>query len=162
MHLGRERFFSEDIVKAGPALASRGAFVYVGGMSAIRSLGRLGSTVCVGCAVFLLWSGAGFGRASVGLAGLVCAAALALAVGSRLLALRSVVVTRDGWMLISLLGRAEYMAPLADVYEQNEDVVALGLDGRTTLLGVDRLPFRKRSAARHSLVEALRRSTQFG
>ena len=70
-------------------------------------------------------------------------------------------MTPRGWMLLPLMGHTKLMAPVADVYERGEDVVAVGIDGRTTVLGADRYPFRDRAAVRRSLVRALRGPAAF-
>jgi hypothetical protein len=132
-------------------------FVYVGGMAAVRSIGRIASTSCVGCAVLFLCSVLLQGRTGhLAFLGFMYVAAVLLAIGNRLVMLRSVIVKRDGWMLVPLLGRPRHMPPLADVYEQGDDVIALGIDGRTTVLGVDRFPLVKQAIVRSSLVQALR------
>ncbi len=136
----------------------RCALVYVGGMKAIRWFGRLASAICVGCAVAFVWSALAFGRGNVVIVGVTYAAAVLVGVGNRLTRLHSVAVTPRGWMLLPLVGQAKFMAPIADVYERGEDVVAVGIDGRTTVLGVDRFPFRDRAVVRRSLVRALRGS----
>ena len=137
------------------------ALVYLGGMGAIRWFGRLAFTLCVGCAVTFLWSRLAFGCCSVVLVGLTYGSAVLLTVGSRLAVLHSVVVTSRGWVLLPLVGPAKFMAPVTVVYEQGDDVVVLGIDGRTTVLGVDRFPSRSTTAVRRSLVEALRQSAAF-
>jgi hypothetical protein len=145
----------------GLTIFPRCALVYLGGMSAVRWFGRLASTICVGCAVAFLWSRPAFGRGSLAVLAFIYGAAVLLALGSRLAMLRSVVVTARGWMLLPLVGRARFMAPIAEVYEQGDDVIALGIDGRTTVLGVDRFPSRNTAVVRQSLVEVLRRSSAF-
>ncbi len=137
------------------------ALVYVGGMQAIRWLGRLASVICVGCAVAFVWSALAFGRINFVIVATTYVAAVLVAVGHRLARLHSVAVTPRGWTLLPLLGQAKFMAPIADVYERGEDVVAVGIDGRTTVLGVDRFPFRDRAVVRRSLVRALRGPATF-
>ena len=139
----------------------RCALVYVGGMEAIRWLGRLAVALCAGCAVAVVWSALAFGRLNVAVLGATYAAAVLVGVGNRLARLHSVAVTPHGWMLLPLLGQAKVMAPVADIYERGEDVVAVGIDGRTTVLGVDRFPFRDRAVVRRSLVRALRGPAAF-
>ena len=145
----------------GLTVFPRGVLVYLGGMGAVRWISRLASTLCLGCALAFLWSRLVFGRSNFALFGFIYGAGLLLALGSRLAMLHSVVVTSRAWMLLPLVGRAKFMAPIADVYECGDDVIALGIDGRTTVLGVDGFPSRDTSVVRQSLVEALRRSGEF-
>jgi hypothetical protein len=139
----------------------RCALVYMGGMRATRWLDRLASAICVGCAIAFARSAHAFGGASVVVVSATCAIAILVGVGNRLARLHSVAVTPRGWMLLPIVGQAKCMAPTADVYEHGEDVVAVGIDGRTTLLGVDRFPFRDRALVRRSLVRALRGPAAF-
>jgi hypothetical protein len=115
----------------------------------------------VGCAVAFVWSALAFGRINIVVVGATYAAAVLAGVGNRLVRLHSVAVTSRGWMLLPLVGEARFVAPIADVYERVEDVVAVGIDGRTTVLGVDRFPFRDRAVVRRSLVRALRGPAAF-
>jgi hypothetical protein len=137
-------------------LFPRCALVYLGGMRAVRWLGRLAMTVCVGCAVAFAWSALAFGRINIVLVAAVCSSAVMVAIGNRVARLHSLAVTASGWMLLPLFGRARSMAPIADVYERGDDVIAVGIDGRTTILGVDSFPFRDRTTTRRSIVRALR------
>jgi hypothetical protein len=134
----------------------RCALVYLGGMRAIRWFGRLASAICVGCAVAFAWSALAFGRLNVVVVVAVYLGAVVAAVGNRLAKLHSVALSTGGWMLLPLVGRPKSMAPVTEVYERGDDVIALGIDGSTTVLGVDRLPFRDGTVTRRSLVQALR------
>jgi hypothetical protein len=138
----------------------RRALVYVGGMQAVRSLGRLASLVCVSGAAASLRSVLSRGRTNFAFLAIVCAAAIVVAVGSRVTTLHSVVVRRGCWMLLPLVGKPKFMAPVVEVYEHGDDVIAIGIDGRTTVLGVGRFPFREHAAVRRSLVEAMRRANE--
>lgn len=148
-------FTEETSFMRDPGRGTRYPLVYLGGMSAVRWLGRLASAICIGCAVAFVWSAPPSGHFHFALAAAIYAAAVLCAVSSRLAMLHSVVVTRHGWMLRPLVGRAKFMAPIADVYERGDDVVALGIDGRTTLLGIHRFPFRNPADIRRALVETL-------
>jgi hypothetical protein len=128
----------------------RGALVYLGGMNAVCWWGRLASTICVGCAVTFLGSRLALGSRGLALLGFTYGVAVVLALGSRLAMLHSVVVTSRDWMLLSLVARANFIAPIADVYEQEDDVIALGIDG-TAVLAVDR--FSKCCAGRPRSIE---------
>jgi hypothetical protein len=139
----------------------RCALVYMGGMQATRWLDRLASVLCVGCAVAFVWSALAFGRINVVAVSATYVVAILVGVGNRLARLHSVALTQRGWMLLPIVGQAKFMAPAADVYERGEDVVAVGIDGRTTVLGVDRFPFRDRAVVRRSLVRALRGPAAF-
>jgi hypothetical protein len=144
-------------------MKARRVLVYLGGMRAVRSCGWLASAICVGCAVLFLACVTLRGESRrLPWFGLVYAAAVAFAVVSRLVLLRAVALTRDGWLLVPLLGRAKVMPPLVDVYEQGDDVIVVGMDGQTTLLGVDRFPSRREAEVRRDLVEALRRRPEPG
>lgn len=140
----------------GLSVFRRCAFVYLGGMGAVRWSGRLAGTACVGCGGAFLWAAVQFNRFNVALVAGVLGLAVLFALGTRVVMLHSVVVTPLGWMLVPIFGRAKFMAPVADVYECGDDVVTLGLDGQTTVLGIDDFPFRKRTDLRRWLVETLR------
>jgi hypothetical protein len=139
----------------------RCALVYLGGMQATRWLDRLASVICVGCAIAFVWAALALGRINVVIVSATYAFAILVGVGNRLARLHSVAVIPRGWMLLPIVGQAKFMAPTADVYERGEDVVAVGIDGRTTVLGVDRFPFRDRAVVRRSLVRALRGPAAF-
>jgi hypothetical protein len=117
----------------------------------------MASAVCVSCSAVLVWSAVKHEHIDVVLLLLTYSAAFVFAIASRLCMLRSVTWTPSGCMLVPLYGRPKPVPPLVDVYERGEDVVALGIDGRPIVLGVDRFPFRNSAATRRLLVEELRR-----
>jgi hypothetical protein len=134
--------------------------VYVGGMRAVRTLGRIASAVCVSCSAILIWSALHHQHVDIVLLLLTYGAAFAFALASRLCMLRSITWTSSGCVLVPLYGRPKAVPPVVDVYEHGEDVVALGIDGRSIVLGVDRFPFRDAAATRRLLVEELRRRAE--
>jgi len=139
--------------------AGRAALVYLGGMRAVRSLGRVASTVCISASAAFVWSVLAHERVSLAVPAAIYAVGMLLPLGCRLWMLHSILLTQDGgWLLLPLLGRPKPMAPIADVSEQGDDLVVIGIDGRKTVLGVDRFPFRDRASVRHSLAETLRRT----
>jgi hypothetical protein len=78
-------------------------------------------------------------------------AVLAWGIAVRITALRRVRTNNTEWSLVPLLGHDEPMPALIDVYERDGDVVALGADGKTIVLGVPSL------ARNASLLRLLRR-----
>jgi hypothetical protein len=130
----------------------RQPLVYLGGMRRVRALARLGSLFCLtACAVFL---GRQVLHEPTDLRRFIALYLIGLlfAIGVRLLALRQVVATRGGWLLAPLIGPARPMPPVRDVFVRGDDVVALGVDGRLIVLGVDRFPYRDPAAVRRSLL----------
>jgi Na+/melibiose symporter-like transporter len=126
-------------------------------MRSVRMLGRIAAAVCVSCSAILIWSALKHERVDAGWLLLAYAFAFLFALASRLCMLRSVAWTAKGCLLVPLYGRPQRVPPVVDVYERGEDVIALGVDGRPVVLGVDRFPFRDAPAVRRLLVEELRR-----
>ena len=87
----------------------------------------------------------------------MCVVGIIFAVGARLLALRHVIVTRGGWLLAPLLGRARPMPRLQKVFSSGDDIVAVRGNGKLITLGVDRFPYRDPTAVRASLLRSLPR-----
>jgi hypothetical protein len=126
-------------------------------MGAVRAVTRGAVAVCAGSVLlFLLFSAH---RRADAVAPLVALhlSALAISIGFRLHALRSLILTPDGWVLVPLIGRPNQMLPIADIYSTDDDVVVLDRLGRTVLLGVGRLGGRDPLRVRTALVLALRR-----
>jgi hypothetical protein len=135
----------------------RQPLVYLGGMRRVRALTRLGSLFCLmSCAVFL-WRQVLHEPTDTRRFIALYLVGLLFAIGARLLALRQVVATPGGWLLAPLIGRARPMLPVRGVVVRGEDVVAMAVDGRLIVLGVDRFPFRDPTTVRRSLVRNIPR-----
>ena len=121
----------------------RRPLVYLGGMARVRGCGRLASLFCVtSCAVFL-WKQVLHQPTDLRRLIALYLVGLLFAIGIRLWALRQVVATRGGWLLAPLIGPARPMPPVRHAFVRGDDVVAVAIDGRLTVLGVDRFPFRE-------------------
>jgi hypothetical protein len=135
----------------------RQPLVYVGGMRRVRALTRLGSLFCLmSCAVFL-WRQVLHEPTDMRRFIALYLIGLLFAIGARLLALRQVVATPGGWLLAPFIGRARPMPPVRGVFVRGEDVVAVAVDGKLIVLGIDRFPFRDPATIRRSLVRNLPR-----
>lgn len=131
--------------------------VYLGGMRRVRALTRLGSLFCLtSCAVFL-WRQVLHEPTDPRRFIALYLLGLFFAIGARLLALRQVVATRGRWLLAPLIGPARVMPPVRDAFVREDDVVAVGIDGKWVVLGVDRFPSRDPARVRRSLLRDLPR-----
>jgi len=135
----------------------RQPLVYLGGMRRVRALSRLASLFCVASCAAFLWRQVLHQPTDLRRLVALYLVGLLVAIGVRLLALRQVVVTRGGWLLAPLIGPARPIPLARDVYVRGDDVVAVAIDGRLLVLGVDRFPFRDPAAVRRSLLANLPR-----
>ena len=133
--------------------------MYLGGVRQVRTLTAHLTTGCVlSSALFMVHLAHTHDFRSLAIAIIANVGAVAFAVGVRLAALRTVVTSDHGWMLVPLVGRARPMPRrLVDLYIADDDIVAVGTDGRSFVLGIEKLPFRDHRAARFGLLEALKR-----
>lgn len=141
----------------GGSAGARLPLAYLGGVRAVRMLTTSVVAVSVLLSALLLWTLVETHEPAIATSLVALQlATVAIAVLVRLRALRTVVVTQDAWLLVPLLGKPQRMPRAADAYESGEDVIAVGIDGRTTVLGVDRFPFRRPRETRLALIESLR------
>lgn len=136
----------------------RQPLVYLGGMGRVRAFTRLGTLFCLtSCAVFFCRQ---LLHEPIKLMPFIALylAGFVVAVGARLWALRQVVSRRGGWFLAPLIGPARPIPTAQHLFVRGDDVVAVTLNGRRLVFGVDRLPSRDPAAVRRSLLRNLPRS----
>jgi hypothetical protein len=125
-------------------------------MSPMRAVTRGAVAVCVASVVLLI--ALSNARVEVHLAPFIALhlAALGVSLAARLCALRSVFFAGEAMHLSPILGPSRRIVRIVDVYETADDVVVLDRNGKTFLLGVDRLGGRDPERTRRALVDALR------
>jgi len=130
--------------------------VYLGGMAAVRSLCAPAWALCASGVALLVWSIAVRAMYNIAFFAVLCAGMIAFIVVTCLRSLHAVYIREDRWILVPVWGKSKPRGPALEVYESADDVIAIGLDGHVTVLGVGRFPFRNRAALRRSLAGALR------
>lgn len=131
---------------------------YLGGVAELRVV----TTTLAFGVVVLSTLGIAYGLAAHDLRGgllvvaLTTVAALLLALVARVHAFRRIVLDNGTWSLVPLVGAPVRMALLVDLYERGEDVVAVDVKGRSTVLGIETSPFHDGHDARRTIVSMLR------
>ena len=136
-------------------MSTRAPLAYLGGVRVVRWVGRLGSALCLGGCAVLAWRLARHEQPHVAALVAIYVSGILLAFAVRVLALRWVLASRDGWSLVAIVGRAKAMPRIVRAYRRGEDVVAVAADGSTIVLGVDRFPFRDAEVVRRKLLAEL-------
>ena len=136
-------------------MSVRAPLAYLGGVRVVRWVGRLGSALCLGGCAALAWRLARHEQPHLAALVAIYVSGILLAFAVRVLALRWVVATRDGWRLVAIVGRPRTMPRIVRAYRRGEDVVAVAANGSTIVLGVDRFPFRDAAEVRRKLVAEL-------